>query len=114
MTPLMPCPYVNEPWYPIFLMNFALNLLVLWAGIVINAFKRGYSPTVVAQFFAGLGALLMLHPAGLVLWASLNLAFLSSGIPGRVLAVCATYTLLLPVFFWSELFSPARAFRRSR
>lgn len=106
MSPFVPNIYAQEAWYPMFILTFLTNTLVLWASIVIDTLKRGYSPSTGAQFFAGLGALMMVHPAGLAVWGSLNMTFLSSGLPTGVLVVCSICAVLLPVFFWTTLLSP--------
>ncbi|MFA6270178.1 MAG: hypothetical protein WC657_03140 [Candidatus Paceibacterota bacterium] len=112
MSPFVPNVYAQEAWYPMFILTFLTNALVLWAGIMTDALRRGYSPSTGAQFFAGLGALMMVHPAGLAVWGSFNMTFLSSGLPTGVLVVCSTYAVLLPVFFWTTLFAPFHEFLR--
>jgi len=103
--------YVHESWYLMFILALIMSLLVLWAGIVLDAVHHGTKPRDVGLLGgvpAVLGILIATTPYGLALWCGLTLAFISEpGVPFGPVAfpVLALATLSL-FFYWERLIGP--------
>ena len=99
--------YWHEPWYPMFLFTLAINSLVVWGFLVMDAIRRGYRPTDIAVIFGGIGTLIVMHPIGLATFFCLNLGFLlTPGLPLSVAISMGLYAFLSFCALWYNVLEP--------
>ncbi len=106
--------YAHEAWYLGFLVALVLNLLILWASLVIEAMRRGFEPRTGAMMVGGLGILLAMTPSGFGVWAAFNLVIWSLGVPLKFSIVSTIFAISVFVNFWITLFPSVLAQNRSQ
>ncbi|HEY4515252.1 MAG TPA: hypothetical protein VJJ22_03810 [Candidatus Paceibacterota bacterium] len=101
MWQIVPPPdYWHEEWYPLFLVAFVTELLVVWATLIIDS-HSARARSIWVLFPAGLGSLMMMHPIGWGLYISLIMCgVIAPGIPPPAALMLFVLGGLAVIGFW--------------